>query len=126
MANKPANAAQKRWMSDIADFINEVGLGAFYGDEYIGRTDFQLHHVLGRSAKQNKVAIGHWFIIPVPFELHDISSNHALNVTHHKHSFTHAFGYQGDIFNKMATIMDDHGYITPDLEVCYAIKDTNA
>ena len=124
MANKPANTKQKKWMASIAEFA-ESNLWELYGEEYSGAR-YQLHHVLGRSAKHNKVSIGHWFIIPVPFELHDISSNHPDNVTHCKKSFIKRFGNQSDLFNKMATIMDLQGYTTPDLEVCYAIKGTNA
>ena len=123
MANKPANAKQKKWMADIAEWsICNVGL--LYGEEYDGAM-VQLHHVLGRSAKHNKVAIGHWFILPVPFELHDVSSNHPDNVTHCKKAFIKRFGKQSDLFNKMAMIMDEQDYETPDLEVCYAIKGTN-
>ena len=132
MANKPANAKQKQWMSDIANFIDEVGMGGLYGEEYEGRTDFQLHHVLGRSAKHNKVAIGHWFVIPVPFELHDVSSNHPLNVTHHKKAFKNEFGDQCGIFQILYSCMDkwndfeDFNYSMPGIEVYNAIMDTRA
>ena len=126
MAMKQANAAQKQWMSDIANFISEVGLGFFYGEEYRGRTDFQLHHVLGRSAKHNKTPIGHEFIIPVPFELHDVSSNHALNVTHNKKAFIATFDKQSFIFASMFDLMSEHGYSVPSDKVYNAIMDTNA
>ena len=132
MATKPANAAQKIWMVNIADFINEVGLGLLYGPEYEGRTDFQLHHVLGRSAKHNKVPIGHDFIIPVPFELHDVSSNHPLNVTHHKKAFVKEFGQQCVIFQVLHSCMSQcndfngYSYSLPSSEVYEAIMSTNA
>jgi hypothetical protein len=126
MAMKQANTAQKQWMSDIANFINEVGLGLFYGEEYRGRIDFQLHHVLGRSAKHNKVDIGHWFILPVPFELHDVDSNHKLNVTHNKKAFIAIFGKQSFIFAAMFDLMSEHGYSVPSDEVYNAIMDTSA
>jgi len=122
---KQANTVQKKLMEDISIWAANGGLRMLYGDKW-EFSRFQLHHVLGRSAKHNKINIGHEFIIPVPFDLHDVSSNHELNVTHHKHAFTDEFGKQGDLFNKMATDMDEQGYITPDLEVCYTIKDTNA
>lgn len=108
MANKPANAKQKQWMNTITEFA-ESNLHILYGIDY-EYSKFQRHHVLGRSAKHNKVAIGHWFILPVPFELHDVSSNHPLNVTHRKMSFTNAFGKQSQIFNDMLRHMDDQGY----------------
>jgi len=57
---KKANTVQKEWMTAIADFAS-TDLAVLYGDEF-DQSPFQLHHVLGRSAKHNKVAIGHEFI----------------------------------------------------------------
>ncbi len=130
--SKQANAKQKQWMKDIASFIDEVGLGGLYGQEFEGRKDFQLHHVLGRSAKHNKVAIGHWFIIPVPVELHDVSSNNPDNVTHFKNNFTKRFGDQRGLFQILYSCMDKwndfdfNNYSIPPEEVYNAIMDTNA
>ena len=125
MANKPANAKQKKWMRDISDFIQAMGIDRFYGDEFRGG-NFELHHVLGRSAKHNKVAIGHEFIIPVPFELHNVSSDHPDNVTHFKHNFTNRFKMQRDIFNDLYIEMADCGYQIPSADIRSAIMDTNA
>tara|TARA_R110000851_G_scaffold104433_1_gene222145 strand:+ start:195 stop:629 length:435 start_codon:yes stop_codon:yes gene_type:complete len=124
MATKPANAAQKKWMSDIVDWA-VCNLGLLYGDKYDGAIP-QLHHVLGRSAKHNKVAIGHWFVLPVPFELHDVSSNHHFNVTHCKNNFTNQFGSQRDLFQKMVISMIYLGYRIPSPEIVYSILDTRA
>lgn len=124
---KQANAAQKRWMKQIADFIEQESLGILYGSEFEGRKDFQLHHVLGRSAKHNKVAIGHWFIIPVPIELHDVHSNHPDNVTHFKKNFVKRFGEQCGIFQCMISCMVQWGYTKEfNNDVYNAIMDTNA
>ncbi len=126
MANsKQASTAQKKWMRDIADFIQAVGIDRFYGDEFRGG-NFELHHVLGRSAKHNKVAIGHEFVIPVPFELHNVLSNHTDNVTHFKHNFTNRFKKQREIFNDLYIEMKNYGYQVPSEEVLNAIMDTNA
>jgi len=125
MAAKKANAAQKQWMSDMAGWA-ECNLGLLYGDIYDGSEDIQLHHVLGRSAKHNKVAVGHWFILPVPFELHDVSSNHHFNVTHYKRNFTNQYGMQRDIFNKVYQGLKVCGYEVPGQEVYDAIMDTRA
>tara|TARA_R110000782_G_scaffold85221_1_gene165723 strand:- start:1694 stop:2068 length:375 start_codon:yes stop_codon:yes gene_type:complete len=124
MATKPANEAQKQWMSDIADWANNNNLGLLY--DYDNGRGIQLHHVAGRSAKQNKVAIGHWFIIPVPFDLHDVGSSHMHNVTHHKHSFTDRFGSQRSLFSDMVDDMRMEMYVIPPTEVLDAIKDTSA
>ena len=123
---KQANAKQKQWMKDIAEFTNEVGLGYLYGSEFEGRTDFQLHHVLGRSAKHNKIPIGHEFIIPVPFELHDVDSNHPDNVTHRKKAFVERFGDQRGIFQVLYAGIAQWGYDVPSMEIYNAIMDTNA
>ena len=126
---KPSSR-ERLWMRSIAWLIQEGGLGLLYGAEYAGRTDFQLHHVVGRTAKHNKVAIGHWFIIPVPVELHDVSSNHPDNVTHHKKRFIKRFGSQSSIFQNMVSIMDkwndfdECSYVTPRKDVYDAIMDT--
>lgn len=125
MAAKPANAAQRKWMKDIAEWTNENGLSAIYGKDYSDGS-FQLHHALGRSAKHNKVAIGHEFIIPVWVSLHDVDSNHPLNVTHHKKAFVNEFGNQRDIFQAMASAMSNDGYEVPSAEICNAIMDTRA
>ena len=124
MANKPANAKQKKWMADIAEW-SICKLGMIYGCEYDGAM-VQLHHVLGRSAKHNKVAIGHWFVIPVPFWLHDISGNSEYNVTHNKHNFTERFGKQSQLFSDMMVDMEMNGYEVPSQEVYNAIMDTKA
>jgi len=123
MATKPANAAQKNWMNDITDWAYE-NIHMLYTGGYAQDCNFQRHHVLGRSAKHNKVAIGHWFIIPVPFDLHDISSNDPLNVTHHKHAFTKRFGKQTELFSEMMADMDMCGYEVPSQEIYNAIMET--
>ena len=124
MANKPANAKQKKWMADIADWAS-YHIDRLYGVEYLGK-NFQLHHVLGRSAKHDKVAIGHEFILPVPFELHDISSNHPENVTHCKKVFIKRFGTQRDLFLIMLESMRDQSYELPPFDVCESIRKTSA
>lgn len=126
MANsKSANKAQKQWMSDITEFIQENGFYCLY-NEHLGHFDFERHHVLGKTAKQDKVPIGHWFIIPVPRFLHDVNSNHTDNVTHFKHRFTNRFGYQRQIFERLCFLMKESGCQIPPQDVCDAIKRTRA
>lgn len=120
MANKPANAKQKKWMAAIVDW-SICNIGLLYGDEYDGAIP-QLHHVLGRSAKHDKIAIGHEFILPVPFELHDVSSNHPDNVTHCKKAFIKRFGNQRDLFLTMVESMRDQGYELPLANACESIR----
>ena len=127
MASKPANAAQRQWMKDISDACQQGVIGGLYGDEWEDCCNWQLHHVKGRSFRHNKVAIGHWFVLPVPFELHDVSSNHPLNVTHHKKAFTDEFGMQSELMGELVGMMSAMGfYKLPPDEVMDAIMSTNA
>ena len=121
---KQANAKQKQWMNDITEWAQD-NIQLVYGVNYFN-ANIQRHHVLGRSAKHNKVEIGHWFILPVPFELHDVSSNHPENVTHRKRNFVKRFGNQRDLFLMMVEDMRDCGYELPPADVCEAIRTTNA
>ena len=124
MATKAANAAQRQWRRNITEWAYD-NIHTLYGLKYLN-SNFQRHHVLGRSATHNNVAIGHWFIIPVPFELHDVSSNHPLNVTHHKRAFTEKYGMQRDLFLQMVEAMRDDCYELPPADVCEAIRLTKA
>jgi len=122
MAMKKANAVQKKWMDDITEWAYDY-MRFLYGT-YWKSGEFQRHHVVGRSAKQNKVPIGHYFILPVPFKLHDVSSDHPLNVTHRKKAFTAKFGMQRDLFATMYHSMMEQGYKVPSIEVFNAIMST--
>ncbi len=126
MANKPANTEQVKWMESITDYINENGLGNLYGVDYEYDTRIQRHHVLGRSAKHNKVHIGHWFILPVPFELHDPNVNHKYHVGNCKKAFVRRFGTQRSIFKRMYQDMKQQGYKVPNSHVFSAIMGTTA
>jgi len=120
-----ASERQNKFMADVANWAQE-NLGVLFDGVYSGY-NIQLHHVVGRSYKQNKVHIGHDFILPVPVVLHDVNSNHRLNVTHFRKRFTDAFGYQRDLYSKMITSMRDTGYDEnlPSDEILAAIQQTN-
>lgn len=124
MATKQANTAQKKWMEDITEWAFD-NIDLLYGNDW-SFCHLQRHHVLGRSAKNNKVAIGHEFIIPIPFALHDVSSNHAENVTHRKKAFVKRFGTQRSLFDAMYQRMKEDGYNVPNIEVYNAIMGTSA
>ena len=126
MATKPANAAQKQWMKDITEWVNENGLGDLYGCDYVHDIRMQRHHVTGRASKRDKVDIGHWFILPVPFELHDPNMIHEHHVGHCKKAFVQRFGTQRSIFKRMYQSMKQQGYIVPNSHVFSAIMGTNA
>lgn len=118
-----ANAKQRLFMSDIAHWCeNYNGIATLYGMDWAG-SPFHIHHVKGRSFKHKKTQVGHDFIIPVPISLHDVHSNHPLNVTHHKHAFTDEFGSQGSIYQVMVSCMSLLGYPVPSKEILEIIGD---
>lgn len=119
------NVKQKRWLYDVARWAaNSSVFNTMY--DGVNTSRFELHHVLGRSAKHNKVPIGHWFVIPVPFELHNVMSGHPDNVTHFKHRFTARFGEQRLLFSAMLGDMALNDYALPPDDVIDAIMDTKA
>ncbi len=122
---KPANKKQRDLMANIAKWANEGGMEKLYPGVDCSQ-GIQLHHVLGRSAKQNKVAIGHEFVIPVPYQYHDINEKNSLNVSYFKHNFTDKFGMQRHIWNNMIFDMVAGGYEAPAHDVHLAIMTTNA
>lgn len=117
------NAQEKQFLKAVADFHNDYGIGYLFGDEWQG-SPFQIHHVAGRAYKQNKVHIGHYFILPVPVVLHDVHSNHALNVTYYRHNFTATFGMQRELWLSMVSRMHSKGAIDelPTLQIMEAIS----
>lgn len=113
-------AEQKRWMERIAQYAEEHG--AF--PKHKGNYDFQLHHVRGRTYKHNKVAIGHWLILPIETKYHDVNSNNPWNVTHWPKRYAIEFGKQKDQFVAMCMVIkeEDNGLPFGD-DVLNAIMD---
>jgi len=117
-----ANSAQREWMKTIASWCRDIG----FDDRALNAPyDFQLHHVVGRKGKHNKVAIGEWFIIPLPTRLHTVGSGSELNVTHYRNRFTDAFGLQSELFKEMIESMAKCGITLPfGPDIINAIEDT--
>lgn len=117
---KQPSAEQKRWMERVAQFAETHGSFPKYESN-----QFQIHHVVGRSYKQNKIPIGHWFILPIEPEYHDVSSNNPFNVTHWRRRYCVEFGWQADQFKAMCmVILDEDGRLPFDNDVLDAIMDT--
>ncbi|MGR3303783.1 MAG: hypothetical protein ACUZ8I_14960 [Candidatus Scalindua sp.] len=95
------------WHKMISNYVQQRGTVV----RGMGLTQF--HHVAGRTYKQNKIHIGGYFIIPLPFELHDISSDSLLNVTHYRNSFTKVYGNQRDLWLDMIEWMQREGWKLP-------------
>ena len=118
------NAKEKAFMNSVAEFGREY-LGVLFNG-YDG-SPFQIHHCVGRSYRHSKVHIGHYFILPVPIELHDVTSNHPLNVTHHRKAFCAKYGNERDLWRKMYIKMAELEMCKEArlLEVYHSIMDTN-
>ena len=121
---KQANAKQKRFIANVSEWATNGGMFLLYGIEWC--RPFHIHHVTGRSSKQNKVAIGHDFILPVPIELHDPNLNHELHVSKCKHRFTGKFGKQSFLYDEMYNDMSKQNYEMPNREILEAIASTGA
>lgn len=119
------NKQEKEFMKAVMDFHKDYGVGYLYGGEWRG-SDLQCHHVAGRAYKQNKIHIGHYFILPVPVFLHDVSSPHPLNVTHWRNRFTATFGMQRYLWESMVSRMHSLGAIEelPPIDVILSIART--
>lgn len=61
----------------------------------------QIHHVLGEQARRGKVKVGGWYILPLHWRMHDISSGVSVNVTTHRAAFVEKYGSEKFLFFKM-------------------------
>ena len=115
-----ANAEQKRWLERVAQYAQDHGGFPHQSGEAV-----ELHHVVGRKGKHNKVEIGEWFVIPVEFQYHNVSSNNPFNVTHWRKRYMLEFGNQRDQFAAMCAVITNEGYPLPfGKDVYNAIMDT--
>jgi len=112
---KPTKAQEKAWLQRVAE----------HGCVINGQSVIQLHHCVGREGKHNKYHIGRWFVLPLSVELHDVSSDHPHNVTHHRKEFVKTFGLESDLFGEMCFEMNAVERLPFDSDVLLAIMDTN-
>ena len=122
--DKP-NAQEKAFLESVAELATDRGLG-FLSKEWSQIFTFQIHHVKGRTYKQNKVKIGHYFILPLPVHLHDVNHKNEFNVTYFKNNFCAKYGSQVELFNKLLAELEKRGYQLPPLEVIESIRSVRA
>lgn len=110
--NAPS-AAQKRWREQVRGLgcINHPGMPA------------EIHHVVGATGRQDKVKIGHWFILPLCSECHRLGP---INVTDWPKRFRDEFGAQRFLFlwSVCAHFLDNGQDLPFDQEVVDAIAAT--
>lgn len=66
--NQP-NAEEKRWREDVRQ------VGCIACNASVHMVIIEIHHVAGRSAKFDKVSIGHWWILPLCTKCHQLIGN---------------------------------------------------
>lgn len=118
MMYKSRTTTQAKWHSTIAEFAsNSDYMIRHYGGYCDDPLSFHLHHVIGARAKRKvnfvSTHVGEFVVIPVPVELHDVSSNNRLNVTHQKKHFERVFGSQLSLWLDMINQMRILGYNIP-------------
>ena len=114
------NAIELKWLERVVDFANQHGCFPL-----MQPGAFQIHHVVGRSGRENKIHIGHWFILPVHFDYHDVNSMNPLNVTHFRRRFTEKFSMQKELFKTMVEkITEEDGENPVPEDVLNAIMNT--
>ena len=59
-----------KWLNRISRYAQEHGSFPIKN-----QFEFQLHHVVGRKGKQNKVKIGEWYVLPMDVWHHDVHKN---------------------------------------------------
>lgn len=80
--NHKPTAKQRAWRETVR------ALGCY---NHTGRPA-EVHHVVGAAGRQDKVKIGHWFILPLCTECHRTHPEH--NVTTWRHRYTEKFHSQ--------------------------------
>lgn len=108
---KPSKAVEKAWLQRVAN----------YGCVVTGQSNIQLHHCVGREGKHNKYHIGRWFVLPLAFDLHDVSSNNEYNITHHRKAFVQEYGREGMLFLDMCICLEEDEPLPFDIYISQAI-----
>ena len=116
---QPSQTLITRWHGMVEWYV------AMNGPVVKGAGQVQFHHVKGRTYMHNKVHIGEWFILPLPWEYHDVHSNSGLCVTHFPKNFVAEFGKQSELWKPMVDEIRGYYRQLPfDQDVIDAVMDT--
>ena len=107
---KSKTAAEKEWLEMVVSYATESGwLTNMYAGYCNNPTQFQIDHVLGAQAKRKingvSVKVGEFAIMPIPMELHDITSNHPLNRTLKPRAYRDEFGHETEVWERLVRDM---------------------
>ena len=116
------NRQPNKFEKDFMDAV--IWYGETIGGIVEGHGRIQIHHVAGKSYKNNKIHIGYWFLLPLPWSLHDPNSPDELNITKYRKRFTDEFGTQRELYFKMVDRLRRNNKPVPPLDIMGAIADT--
>ncbi len=112
MKSKNRTSVETAWHTTVCQYGRDYGwLNKVFGGVATDPYQYQLDHVIGAQAKRkvNLVSqkVGEFVVIPVPIELHDITSNHKLNRTLRPAAFKGEFGDPLKLWEGMVLEMRD-------------------
>jgi hypothetical protein len=115
---KSKTVIEKKWLEQVVDFaMYSDWLSGMYYTSCNHPNQFQIDHLLGAQAKRKvdgvTTKVGEFVIMPIPIELHDITSNHPLNRTLKPRAYRDRFGHELSVWNKMPAEMENEGYELP-------------
>lgn len=124
--NGTRSVYEQRWLESVVEFATDSNwLVDMYGEHVKSPKLFQIDHILGSKAKRKiwgqSQRVGEMAIMPLPIELHDITSNHPLNRTLKPGAFRRAFGHETLVFKSMVNAMEREGFESPDPDIIFAI-----
>lgn len=118
MYSKPKNSKEKAWLQTVVDFASRTTwLNDTYGGHCMNPLNFEIDHIIGAQAKRKingvTTKVGEYAIMPIPYELHNISCDHSLNRTLRPASFRKQFGNEVIVWKSMIDYMEGIGLILP-------------
>ena len=118
MKSRNRTEEEKAWHNTVAQYGRESGwLNRVFGGKVSDPYQFQIDHLIGAQAKRKinlvSVKVGEFVVLPMPIELHDITSNHPLNRTLRPAAWKREFGCPLVMWRDFALEMRERGIELP-------------
>jgi hypothetical protein len=115
---KNPTALELKWRGIVADFARETSWTFHWFGNYVNSVSkYELDHFLGARAKRkvglSSESVGELAILPIPYELHNIMSDHEFNKTLRPAAFRKEFCRDEMLFQDMIDNMRSDGYEIP-------------
>jgi hypothetical protein len=115
---KNPTALELKWRGIVADFARETSWTYdLFGNCLDSVSKFELDHFLGARAKRKvgliSKPVGELAILPIPYELHNVMSDHEFNKTLRPAAFRDRFNRDEILFQNMIDNMKSNGYEIP-------------